>query len=119
MTPDGGAFGIGWSEKGQGQLGGTPWQYRDRYIENSPQFYLDRVQTPLLIVHGAGDLTVPSNQAAEVFVGLRRLGKEVNYASYAGEGHWPGTWGLANVEDYWNRVIDWFDSHMQPVSPTK
>jgi dipeptidyl aminopeptidase/acylaminoacyl peptidase len=112
MDKDGSAFGIGWSETGQGGMEGTPWQFRDRYIENSPIFYLDRVVTPLLIVQGELDNTVPHTQAEEVFVGLRRLGKEVEYAKYAGEEHWEGTWSAANAEDYWNRVIAWFDQHL-------
>jgi dipeptidyl aminopeptidase/acylaminoacyl peptidase len=116
ITDDkGGSGAIGWAETGQGRMGGTPWQYRDRYIENSPIFFLDRIQTPVLIIQGALDQTVPHQQAEEVFVGLRRLGKEVTYANYAGEEHWEGTWGLANAVDYWNRVIAWFDHHMPVV----
>src|SRR5712692_9678839 len=53
MSPEGTTYGIGVIEAGQGLMGGTPWQFRDRYIENSPSFYLDRVETPLMIVHGA------------------------------------------------------------------
>jgi dipeptidyl aminopeptidase/acylaminoacyl peptidase len=115
MAPDGGAFGVGWSETGQGLMGGTPWQYHDRYVENSPITYLDRVQTPLLIVQGGIDRTVPPWQADAVFVGLRRLGKEVVYAKYEGEDHWEGTWGHANAVDYWKRVIAWFDGHLKPA----
>jgi dipeptidyl aminopeptidase/acylaminoacyl peptidase len=109
LANDGGAFGIGWAETGQGRMAGTPWQYRDRYLENSPIFFFDRVTTPLLIVHGGLDR---SQFADEVFVALRRLGKEVTYARYEGEEHWPGTWGRANVADYWDRVIAWFDHHL-------
>ncbi len=115
MRADGGAFGIGWSETGQGLMGGTPWQYRDRYLANSPWFFLDQVATPLFIVQGALDRTVPAWQADAVFVALRRLGKEVVYAKYEGEDHWQGTWGRANAIDYWQRVIDWFDRHLGPT----
>jgi dipeptidyl aminopeptidase/acylaminoacyl peptidase len=113
MDEKGSSWAIGWAETGQGRMGGTPWEYRERYIENSPFYYLDRVQTPLLIIQGGLDTTVPRQQADAVFVALRRLNKEVTYANYAGEDHWEGTWGQANVLDYWNRVIDWFDKHMK------
>lgn len=103
---------IGWSETGQGGMVGSPWQFRSRYIENSPLFFLDRVQTPLLMIQG--DLDPLRKQSDEVFSGLRRLGKRVVYANYAGEGHWQGTWSRSNVEDYWNRVIDWFDRNLSP-----
>jgi dipeptidyl aminopeptidase/acylaminoacyl peptidase len=65
------------------------------------------------ILHGTLD-TVPVAQADELFVGLRRLGKEAMYARYEGEGHWQGTWGHANAVDYWDRVLRWFDEHIGP-----
>ena len=113
MGADGAAFGTAVEEHGQGSLGGTPWEDRDRYIENSPVLYLDRVQTPLLIVHGAEDRTVASFLADELFVDLRRLGKEVEYAKYVGEDHTPVNWGHANQSDFCNRVIAWFDRHLK------
>lgn len=113
MRANGVAGSIGWSETGQGRMGGHLWEYRDRYIDNSPLFFLERVETPLLMVHGGIDETVRPSEAEEVFVGLRRLGKPVVYVRYEGEGHWQGTWGRANVVDYWNRMIDWFDTYLK------
>jgi hypothetical protein len=43
MDKTGSSWAIGWAETGQGEMGGTPWQFRDRYIANSPIFFLDRV----------------------------------------------------------------------------
>lgn len=117
MDESGTSSSIGWSETGQGGMEGTPWEFRERYIENSPLFYLDRVVTPLLIIQGALDRAVPSTQADEVFVALRRLGKRVTYAKYAGEEHWEGTWSAANAEDYWSRVITWFDTYLAQIPP--
>jgi len=102
---------IGLTEAGQGAGGGTPWQFRDHYIENSPFFFLDRVKTPLLIIAGALDTTVPPEQGEEVFVGLRRLGTEVTYVEYADEGHVITK--PANLIDYWTRIVSWFDTHLK------
>jgi dipeptidyl aminopeptidase/acylaminoacyl peptidase len=55
--------------------------------------------------------------AAEVFVGLRRLGKTVELARYEGEDHWEGTWSYANQLDFCNRVIAWFDDHLKREPP--
>jgi dipeptidyl aminopeptidase/acylaminoacyl peptidase len=99
-------------------MGGTPWQVRDRYIENSPVFYLDKIETPLLIIHGGSERTVPVHLANEIFVDLRRLGKKVVYARYDGEIHGEGNWGYANQVDYLNRVIEWFDSRLKPSGTT-
>ena len=113
LSPDGTNYGLAWSESGQGRMGGSPWEFRERYLENSPIFYLDRVQTPLLIVHGGEDRAVPSYLADEVFTGLRRLGKTVTYVRYEGEDHWEGTWKRANQVDAVKRVIAWFDRYLK------
>ena len=115
MRRDGTAFGISIAEQGPGSLGGTPWTVRDRYIANSPVFYLDRIETPLLILQGGEDVTVDPFLAGELFVDLRRLGKEAEYARYDGEGHSPLYWSYANQVDFCNRVIAWFDMYLKPA----
>jgi dipeptidyl aminopeptidase/acylaminoacyl peptidase len=97
------------SESEQGRMGGTPWQYRNRYIENSPFFFLDRVRTPVLLEYGTAD-TPAAVQAGEAFVGLRRLGKEATLIGYVGEGH--VVLGSANQIDLWQRIVTWFDQHL-------
>ncbi|PYS69550.1 MAG: peptidase S9, partial [Acidobacteria bacterium] len=99
--------------------GGTPWEYRSRFIENSPIFYLDHVATPLLIFHGGDDSAVPPYCADEVFVSLRRLGKTVEYAKYSGEDHYPQYWSIANRTDYINRMLAWFDKYLKVQPPAK
>lgn len=116
MNKDGSAFGTSVTERGQGLMGGTPWEFRDRYVENSPLFFLDRVDTPVLIIHGGEDTAVAPFLGDEVFVGLRRLGKEVEYAKYLGEGHSPIYWSYANQVDVCNRLIDWFDRYLSAES---
>jgi dipeptidyl aminopeptidase/acylaminoacyl peptidase len=111
LNADGTAYAAS-REHGQEQMGGDPWQYRDRYIENSPIFYLDRVKTPLLLVHGTDDEWVHPSLSDEVFVGLRRLGKEVSYAKYPGEGHTPDIWNANHQLDLSNRILDWFARYL-------
>jgi len=121
LAPDGTNYGLAWAETGQGRMGGSPWEFRERYLENSPIHYLDRVQTPLLIIHGGKDDAVPVYLADQVFTGLRRLGKAVTYARYEGEGHWEGTWSASNQLDALNREIAWFDRFLKgnaKASPT-
>jgi dipeptidyl aminopeptidase/acylaminoacyl peptidase len=113
MDKDGTAFGVSQAEQGQELMGGTPWQFRDRYIENSPYFYLDRVESPLLIVQGAEDTTTPPFLADELYVALRRLGKEVAYAKYEREGHSPLYWSSPNRIDLYRRILSWFDEHLR------
>jgi dipeptidyl aminopeptidase/acylaminoacyl peptidase len=113
MDASGAAFGTGVLEDGIASMGGTPWQFRERYLENSPVFHLDRVGTPLLILHGATDTAVAPYLAEEIFVDLRRLGKRVEYARYEGEGHSPSYWRYSNQMDYCDRVLRWFDKWLK------
>ena len=112
MRKTGAAASISNEESGQGLMGGPPWDYPLRYVDNSPIFYLNRVSTPLLIAHGSEDDSVSTSLGDELFVGLRRLGKEVQYAKYEGESHYAGVWSYANQVDYVNRMIDWFERHL-------
>src|SRR5690606_12922672 len=74
-------------EQTQSRIGGTPWQYPLRYMENSPIFFADKVRTPVLILHNDQDGAVPWYQGIEYFMALRRLGKEAYLFNYVGEDH--------------------------------
>jgi len=111
MDDRGSAFGVSIEETGQGLMGGSPWAFRERYIENSPIFYLDRIETPLLMIHGTKDTAIAPFLGDELFVGLRRLGRIVEYAKYEGEGHTPTS--VANQLDIASRMIRWFDEHLK------
>jgi dipeptidyl aminopeptidase/acylaminoacyl peptidase len=111
MPIDNSQTNIAWMEEGQGKMGGTPWQYRDRYIENSPVFYFERIQTPLLMVIGTEDISTTVDDANRNFIALRRLQKEVEYVRYEGEDHIIIR--TPNVIDYWNRRIGWFDKYLK------
>lgn len=117
LGPEGTNYTLTWAEQGQGRMGGTPWEVRPRYIENSPVFYLDRVTAPILLIHGGSDRNIQAFLADQVFSGLRRLGKRVEYARYRGEGHWEATWSLSNQIDYLQRVIRWLERHLRPAAP--
>jgi dipeptidyl aminopeptidase/acylaminoacyl peptidase len=111
---DGVSTGVALIETGQGRMGGTPWEVRDRYIANSPFFVLDRVSTPLLIISSTGDQAVPWYGGDELFTALRRLGKEVEYVKYDSEDHSPSEWSPAHLRDYYGRIIIWLDRFLRP-----
>lgn len=98
-------------EHTQSRIGGTIWEYPLRYLENSPLFFLDKVNTPVLILHNDEDGAVPWYQGIEYFVGLRRLGKPAWMLNYNGEPHWPVK--LQNRKDFNIRMAQFFDYYLK------
>lgn len=98
-------------EHTQSRIGGTPWEYPQRYIENSPIFNIDKIHTPLLILHNDADGHVPWYQGIEFFVSLRRLGKPSWFLNYNGEPHWPLK--LQNRKDFNIRMAQFFDFYLK------
>jgi dienelactone hydrolase len=98
-------------EKTQSRIGGSIWEYPLRYLENSPLFSADRIETPLLIMHNDGDGAVPWYQGIEMFVAMRRLGKEAYLINYNGDAHNPTK--RANQQDMAMRMMQFFDHHLR------
>ncbi len=98
-------------EKTQSRIGGSLWEYPMRFIENSPLFMVDRIQTPMLLLQNDMDDAVPWYQGIEMFLALRRLGKEAYMFSYNGEPH--GIRHRANQKDFAIRMSDFFDFELK------
>jgi dipeptidyl aminopeptidase/acylaminoacyl peptidase len=60
-------------ERTQSRLGDSLWKVPMRYLENSPVFWADKVQTPLMMIHNDEDGAVPWYQGIEYMMALRRL----------------------------------------------
>ncbi len=104
-------------EKSQSRIGATLWQRQDLYIKNSPLFYADKVNTPLLIMHNDADGAVPWYQGIEYFTALRRLGKKVWMLQYNGEDH--NLVERKNRKDLSVRLSQFFDYHLKGAKPAK
>jgi dienelactone hydrolase len=101
---------AGQYEGGQSRIGGSLWEFPNRYIENSPLFYADRIQTPLLMMHNDADGAVPWQQGIEMFIAMRRLNKEVYLLNYNGDAHNPRK--RANQRDMDIKMQQFFDHHL-------
>ncbi|HEU0185835.1 MAG TPA: S9 family peptidase [Blastocatellia bacterium] len=67
--------------------GGTPWEARKTFDEQSPLNYLTNVKTPALIFHGEKDERVPLGQSLETYRTLKRLGATAQLIIYPDQGH--------------------------------
>lgn len=98
-------------EHTQSRIGETPWEAPLKYVENSPLFTMDKVTTPILIMHNDQDGHVPWYQGIEYFVSLKRLQKPVWMLNYTGEVHWPQK--LKNKIDFQIRMMQFFDHYLK------
>jgi len=102
---------------GKRRIGGSLWEKQQNYILNSPIFFLDKVKTPLLSRHSDGDEAVPFSQGLELFLGLKRLGKEVWMFNYKGDGHNIKKREIA--EDWTKRMDEYFDYYLMGAPKPK
>jgi dipeptidyl aminopeptidase/acylaminoacyl peptidase len=94
-------------------VGRTHLEDPGAYIRHSPTTYARDMTTPVLILHSEEDLRCPVNQAEELFVALRLLGREPKFVRFPGESHELSRSGaprhrVARIE----LVIDWFRQHL-------
>ncbi|MCK5820600.1 MAG: S9 family peptidase [Bacteroidales bacterium] len=98
-------------EHTQSRIGKSIWESPLRYIENSPLFTMDKVQTPILIMHNDDDGAVPWYQGIEYFIALRRLGKPAWLLNYNNADHWPTR--LEDKHDFQIRLAQFFDHYLK------
>ncbi len=98
-------------EHTQSRLGASPWEKPLVYMENSPLFTMDKVNTPILIMHNDQDGHVPWYQGIEYFIALKRLQKPAWLLNYTGEIHWPMR--MANRVDFQTRMFQFFEHYLQ------
>ncbi len=91
-------------------MGGTPEEAEELYRKASAAFDLDRVETPLRVLHGAEDERVPINQAEELIDELDDGPVPFDATIYGDEGH--GFRDEANRRDAIERTRGWFDEQL-------
>lgn len=98
------------AEIGHGRTGSTLWQQPEKYMQESPVLYADKVTTPLLLMHNLDDVVCDWNQTAEMFMALRRLQKRVWFLQYE-----RGTHVVYDKDaiDYTLRMQQFFDHYLK------
>ncbi|MDR2918749.1 MAG: prolyl oligopeptidase family serine peptidase [Tannerella sp.] len=91
-----------------------PWNNHDLYVNQSPLFSADKINTPILLIHGAADTNVPVGESIQMYTALKILGKPVELVQVRGEDH--------HIMSYekrlkWNDTIfAWFDRWLKDDS---
>lgn len=91
------------------------WQWQ---LERSPIYYVDRSQTPILIMHGSDDPRVHPAQSMELYrhLKVRKPDLPVRLIYYPGEGH--GNTRSGSKYDYNLRMLQWFDTYLMTGDKT-
>jgi dipeptidyl aminopeptidase/acylaminoacyl peptidase len=77
----------------------------------SPIHKVDRVKTPLIVLHGANDTNVPVVEAEQVVASLKQRGIPVEYVLFPDEGHgWRKT---ANRVRSTAEIVKFFREHLK------
>lgn len=92
---------------------GNIWDDWKKHLEISPIYYVDRSQTPILIMHGAEDPRVHPAQSMELYrhLKVRKPELPVRLIYYPGEGH--GNARSGSRYDYNLRMLQWFDTYLK------
>ncbi|OLC75650.1 MAG: hypothetical protein AUH72_20150 [Acidobacteria bacterium 13_1_40CM_4_65_8] len=92
---------------------GTPDQNPNVYAQASPLSHVDRLERPLLVLHGTSDVNVPYLHSVRLIDELMKKGKGdlVSFMTYPGEFHYFTREHV--LRDAWNRVADFFDAHLK------
>ncbi len=96
----------GYSYSAGASAGSYPWNNPELYVKQSPLFHADKINTPLLLLHGTADTNVPIGESIQMYTALKLLNKPVEFIKVIGENH--------AIYDYdkriaWNNAIyAWF-----------
>jgi dipeptidyl aminopeptidase/acylaminoacyl peptidase len=94
--------------------GKLPWTNSEKAIEKSPITYVDKVNTPLLILHSENDYRCPMEQAEQLFTALKMLGKTVEFVRFPDETHELSRSGKPKHRvERLRHIVRWFDRYLK------
>jgi len=84
-----------------------PWSNKELYVDQSPLFNADKVNTPILLLHGMDDTNVPPGESIQFYTALKLLGKNVEFIQVEGQNHAITDIGKRII--WFNSIMAWFD----------
>ncbi len=97
-------------ETSQGRFTKPYWEIMDKYLENSPMFQAQNINTPLLVAFGDQDGAVDWHQGIELYTTMRRMEKPYVMLVYEGENH--SVRKEENTLDYTLKINQWFNHYL-------
>jgi len=104
--------------KGFWEFPGDPWESPTWYWEHSPLAYVEKITTPLLILHSENDLRCPIPEAEQFFAALKKLHREVTFIRFPGESHDLSRNGKPQHRlERLRWIVRWMADHLRAVQP--
>lgn len=88
-----------------------PWDSPEIYVEQSPIFNADEINTPLLLLHGNVDTNVPPGESIQMFTALKLLDRDVAYVEIDETDH--HVLDYTKYQDWTDTILAWFDRHLK------
>ena len=88
-----------------------PWQNPDLFTKQGSLFNADKINTPLLLLHGTVDTNVPMGESIQLFNALKILGKTVEFIQVEGEDHFVADYDKRVL--WHNTIMAWFARYLQ------
>lgn len=88
-----------------------PWSNPDIYTRNSSLFNADKINTPLLLLHGTVDTNVPIGESIQLYNALKILGREVEFITVSGENHI--IMDFEKRREWHNTIMAWFEKWLK------
>ncbi len=90
---------------------GLPWEYPERWVQLSPFSKVEAITTPTLWMGGALDWNVPIINSEQMYIAMKRLGRETQLVVYPNEHH--GIRRPTFEKDRLERWMAWFDKYLK------
>lgn len=88
-----------------------PWQNPDLFTKQGSLFNADKINTPLLLLHGSADTNVPVGESIQLYNALKILGRPVELITVDGENHFISDFAKRRL--WHNTIMAWFARYLQ------
>lgn len=107
-------WGYGWwgyGYSGMATTGSFPWSNSEFYLEQSPVYFADKINTPMLLVHGDSDTNVPVGESHQMYTALKLLDKDVELIEFLGDDHHVNK--RSHRFKWWKTKLAYFDMKLK------
>lgn len=88
-----------------------PWSHKELYVDQSPLYNADKINTPILFLHGDSDTNVPVGESIQMYTALKLLGKETAMVLVKDQDHHITQYDQRIM--WQNTIFAWFAKWLQ------